>query len=64
MNLCVINMSEAVTFFADLFGFELSDRKGDAIAVMKDKSGFTLVLSRLAALGGETPAVRIHTLNR
>ncbi len=55
LNLCVNNMSEAVTFFADIFGFELADRKGDAIAVMKDQAGFTLVLSQLVALRGENP---------
>ncbi|MCJ8012186.1 VOC family protein [Paenibacillus sp. KQZ6P-2] len=55
LNLCVNNMSEAVTFFANIFGLELADQKGDAIAVMKDEVGFTLVLSRLATLGGEIP---------
>lgn len=55
LNLCVNNMSEAVTFFTEIFRFELSDRKGDAIAVMKDEAEFTLVLSQLAPLEGEIP---------
>ncbi|MFC3798004.1 VOC family protein [Cohnella sp. GCM10012308] len=55
LNLCVNHMSEAVALFADIFDFELVDRKGDAISVMKDEAGFTLVLSRLATFGGEIP---------
>jgi catechol 2,3-dioxygenase-like lactoylglutathione lyase family enzyme len=55
LNLCVNNLSEAVTLFTDIFGFELADQKGDVIAVMKDESGFTLVLSRLATLEGGIP---------
>ncbi|GGD57959.1 VOC family protein [Paenibacillus nasutitermitis] len=55
LNLCVKDLNDATGLFQDLFGFELQDRKGDAIAVMKDEEGFTLVLSCSAAFGGENP---------
>ncbi|WP_010494330.1 VOC family protein [Paenibacillus elgii] len=46
LNLCVNDLSEATDFFQHLFGFQLLDQKGDALAVMSDGEGFTLVLSR------------------
>ncbi|MFB0843651.1 VOC family protein [Paenibacillus oleatilyticus] len=46
LNLCVNDLSEATDFFQSVFGFQLLDRKGDALAVMSDGEGFTLVLSR------------------
>ncbi|OPH51851.1 glyoxalase, partial [Paenibacillus ferrarius] len=48
----VIDLNEATGLFRDLFDFELQERKGDVIAVMNDKEGFTLVLSCSAALEG------------
>ncbi|KIL39273.1 glyoxalase [Gordoniibacillus kamchatkensis] len=53
LNLCVNDLSEARDFFRDQFNFELLDQKGDAIAVMSDGDGFTLVLSKLRADGEE-----------
>jgi catechol 2,3-dioxygenase-like lactoylglutathione lyase family enzyme len=47
LNLCVYDLSEAIVFFQDLFDFQLLDQKGEAIAVMTDGHGFTLVLSNL-----------------
>ncbi|MBM7567520.1 VOC family protein [Paenibacillus sacheonensis] len=51
LNLCVEHPNEARDFFRELFGFRLVDQKGDAIVVMNDGHGFTLVLSKLAAAG-------------
>lgn len=56
LNLCVDDLSEAAEFFQTLFQFRLLDRKGEAIAVMTDEEGFTLVLSNPGAFGGEAPA--------
>ncbi|MBO7746825.1 VOC family protein [Paenibacillus sp. MWE-103] len=47
LNVCVPDLNEAVTFFRDVFGFELNGRHGDAIAAMTDDDGFSLVLSSL-----------------
>ncbi|MBD0378581.1 VOC family protein [Paenibacillus sedimenti] len=44
LNLCVNNLSEAREIFHNLFDFQLLDQKGDVIAVMTDRNGFTLVL--------------------
>jgi len=55
LNLCVDDLPEAINFFRDLFAFRLLDQKGDAIAVMHDDCGFTLVLSSPRAFGGEAP---------
>ncbi|MFB9331118.1 VOC family protein [Paenibacillus aurantiacus] len=49
MNLGVHDLSEAVTFFEQVFDFQLVDRKGDFIAAMNDGHGFSLVLSKLQA---------------
>ncbi len=56
LNLCVHDLSEALLLFQNLFGFQLADQKGDALAVMTDGSDFTLVLSRLRSGSDETPA--------
>jgi catechol 2,3-dioxygenase-like lactoylglutathione lyase family enzyme len=45
LNLCVNELSEAIDFFQKVFDFQLLDQKGDAIAVMTDGHGFTVVLS-------------------
>ncbi|CAG7649102.1 hypothetical protein PAESOLCIP111_05801 [Paenibacillus solanacearum] len=45
LNLCVSNIIEARDFFRDIFDFRLVEQKGEAIAVMNDGHGFTLVLS-------------------
>ncbi|MBO1005038.1 VOC family protein [Pseudogracilibacillus auburnensis] len=55
LNLCVENVHEARDFFRDLFGFQLADQKGDAIVVMNDGHGFTLVLSNPLLFGGVIP---------
>jgi len=47
LNLCVHDLSEAISFFQNLFGFQLLEQKGDVIAVMDDGFGFTLVISNL-----------------
>jgi len=48
LNLCVDNLADAREFFERLFDFQFVEQKGDALAVMTDRQGFTLVLSRLA----------------
>lgn len=45
LNLCVNDLTEARTFFQNCFDFQFVEQKGDAIAVMTDGHGFTLVLS-------------------
>jgi len=48
LNLCVDNLADARELFERLFDFQFVEQKGDALAVMTDEQGFTLVLSRLA----------------
>lgn len=55
LNLCVRDLSEAKDLFQNLFDFEVEQQKGDAILVMNDRCGFTLVLSNPQAFGGEAP---------
>lgn len=55
INLCVDNLAEARAFFQDLFDFQFVEQKGEAIAVMTDGQGFTLVLSNSQAFGKVTP---------
>jgi catechol 2,3-dioxygenase-like lactoylglutathione lyase family enzyme len=55
LNLCVDDLSEARDFFQEFFDFQLLDQKGDAIVVMSDGDGFTLVLSNSRAFGSESP---------
>lgn len=56
LNLCVGDLSEAKDLFQSLFDFEVEQQKGDAILVMNDRNGFTLVASNPQAFGGEAPA--------
>ncbi|TBL77389.1 VOC family protein [Paenibacillus thalictri] len=49
LNLCVLDLPEAIVFFQRLFGFQLIEQKAAAIAVMDDGHGFTLVLSLMQA---------------
>jgi catechol 2,3-dioxygenase-like lactoylglutathione lyase family enzyme len=56
LNLCINDLPEAIDFFQTLFDFQQLDRKGDAIAVMTDGEGFTLVLSNLRTDGDEAIA--------
>jgi catechol 2,3-dioxygenase-like lactoylglutathione lyase family enzyme len=51
LNLCVHDLTEACTFFQNNFDLQLLERKKDAIAVMSDEHGFTLVLSNPRAFG-------------
>lgn len=55
VNLVVDDLDEAQDFFRRSFGFEPVDRKGEAVAVMADGQGFTLVLSNARTFGGEVP---------
>jgi catechol 2,3-dioxygenase-like lactoylglutathione lyase family enzyme len=57
LNLCVDNLAEARDLFQRCFDFQFLDQKGDAIAVMTDGQGFTLVLSVPRAFGVETPTI-------
>ncbi len=52
LNLCVLDLAEARGFFEEHFDFECLDQKGDAIVVMSDRGGFTLVISDPRKLGG------------
>lgn len=52
LNLCVLDLDEASRFFEEHFDFEHRDRKGDAILVMSDRDGFTLVISDPTKFGG------------
>lgn len=49
LSVPVRNLDEAERFFTSAFGFERLDRKGEAILVLGDHHGFTLVLSQPAA---------------
>ena len=49
LNLCVEDLAEARTFFQNCFDFQLLEQKGEALAIMNDGHGFTLVLSKLRA---------------
>jgi len=53
LNLCVDNLNEARALFQDCFDFQFIEQKGEAIAIMTDGHGFTLVLSNLLAFGHE-----------
>ena len=45
LNLCVNDLTEARTFFQNCFDFQFLEQKGEAVAIMTDGHGFTLVLS-------------------
>ena len=51
LNLCVDDLTEARAFFQTCFDFQCLEQKKDAIAVMTDGRGFTLVLSNSLAFG-------------
>jgi catechol-2,3-dioxygenase len=53
LNLCVDDLTEARTFFQTCFDFQLLEQKKDAVAIMADGHGFTLVLSNPRAFGNE-----------
>jgi catechol 2,3-dioxygenase-like lactoylglutathione lyase family enzyme len=53
LNLCVADLGQARSFFEEYFDFVLLDRKGDAILVMSDRDGFTLVISDPTKFGGD-----------
>jgi catechol 2,3-dioxygenase-like lactoylglutathione lyase family enzyme len=47
LDLQVADISRAVTFFEQAFGFQLqSNRRSSAIAILTDSAGFVLVLQR------------------
>jgi catechol 2,3-dioxygenase-like lactoylglutathione lyase family enzyme len=45
LNLPVPDVAEAAEFFVKFFGFRHAEKKGDALAVLLDDAGFTLILS-------------------
>ncbi|KYF78901.1 VOC family protein [Sorangium sp. So ce388] len=50
LDLCVPNVRETSEFFERFFGFRCQREKGrDALAILQDEAGFTLVISRLRA---------------
>lgn len=51
LNLCVRNLAEARAFFQDHLDFQFLEQKGEAVAVLSDGYGFTLVLSNQQAFG-------------
>ncbi|GHO81969.1 glyoxalase [Ktedonobacter sp. SOSP1-85] len=53
LNLCVEDLTEARTFFQNCFDFHFVEQRKDAVAVMSDGHGFTLVLSNPRAFGNE-----------
>ncbi len=57
LNLCVDNLAAARDLFQCCFDFQFVDQKGDAIVVMTDGHGFTLVLSNPQAFGAEMPTI-------
>lgn len=55
LNLCVNDLTEARTFFQNHFDFQCLEQRKDAVAVMSDGHGFTLVLSNPRTFGNELP---------
>lgn len=53
LNLCVNDLTEARAFFQNCFDFQFLEQKGDAVAIMTDGHGFTLVLSNPRAFKNE-----------
>jgi catechol 2,3-dioxygenase-like lactoylglutathione lyase family enzyme len=48
LDLCVPDVRETSEFFERFFGFRCQREKGrDALAILRDEAGFTLVVSRL-----------------
>lgn len=52
LNLCVPDVATAQGFFERSFDFRTVEQKGDALAIMTDGQGFTLVLSKMRASEG------------
>lgn len=55
LNLAVDDLTEARAFFERLCDFHLLGQRGDALAIMTDGQGFTLVLSDAHAFGEGSP---------
>jgi catechol 2,3-dioxygenase-like lactoylglutathione lyase family enzyme len=55
LNLVVRDLAAAQSFFERHFGFAVRDRRGNAIVVLDDGHGFTLVLSSPPRSQGEAP---------
>jgi catechol-2,3-dioxygenase len=53
LNLCVNDLTGARSFFQNCFGFQCLEQKGDAVAIITDGHGFTLVLSNPRAFKRE-----------
>lgn len=53
LNLCVDDLDRARALFETSFDFEFIEQKGEAVAILSDRHGFTLVLSNPRAFGGE-----------
>lgn len=53
LNLCVDDLAEARSFFQNFFDFQFLEQKGEAVAIMTDSHGFTLVLSNPRAFKQE-----------
>ncbi len=56
LNLCVDNLSEACALFQTCFDLAIVEQRGEAIAVLADGHGFTLVLSHLRAAASGPPS--------
>lgn len=57
LNLCVNDLAEACRFFELALDFQTTELKGQALAVLSDRHGFTLTLSDVRRFGGATPVV-------
>jgi len=53
LNLCVDDLTKARVFFQTCFDFQFLEQKGEAVAIMTDGHGFTLVLSNPRAFNKE-----------
>lgn len=51
LNLCVDNPTEARMLFERSFGFQTVEQRGNAVVLMTDGQGFTLILSDPKAFG-------------
>ena len=56
VNLPVADLDDAVRFLERFFGFTLLRRGGDAVAILEDGHGSTLVLGNTAGFGGDVPS--------
>jgi catechol 2,3-dioxygenase-like lactoylglutathione lyase family enzyme len=61
LDLCVADVGAAAAFFTEHFGMRLLAMKGkDALAVLHDDAGFTLVISRTKAEAAERYPETFH----